>query len=49
MSTYTERLRAVNANWNDDGWNLNAYELHDRNEWNADNHVVSRNSYFSST
>jgi hypothetical protein len=48
MNIHTERLRAVNANWNSDSWNLNANELHDPNEWNADHHVVSRNSYFSS-
>jgi hypothetical protein len=36
-------LRAVNCNWNDDGWNLNANEVDNPNEWNAGNQVFSRN------
>lgn len=36
-------LRAVNVNWNDDGWNANANVLDD-NRWNDDNQVFSRNS-----
>ena len=39
----TNVLRAVNANWNDDGWNLNANSVENPNEWNAGNRVVSRN------
>lgn len=38
---------AVNANWNDDGWNLNANPVSNPNEWNADNRVVSRYSFLS--
>lgn len=34
-------LRAVNANWNDDGWNFNANPLD--NDWNDNNRFVSRN------
>ena len=37
-------LRAVNVNWNDDGWNVNANSVENPNEWNADNRVFSRNS-----
>ena len=40
-------LWAVNANWNDDGWNVNANPVSNPNQWNADNHVVSRNSLLS--
>ena len=36
-------LRAVNANWNDGGWNVNANELDNSNEWNDGNQVFSRN------
>lgn len=38
---------AVNANWNDDGWNVNANPVSNPNEWNAGNHVVSRYSFLS--
>lgn len=43
----TRVLRAVNVNWNDDGWNVNANSVENPNEWNADNQVFSRNCYFS--
>lgn len=36
-------LRAVNVNWNDDGWNVNANSVENSNRWNADNQVFSRN------
>ena len=41
-------LRAVNVNWNDDGWNVNANSVENSNDWNAGNRVFSRNYYFSS-
>ena len=34
-------LRAVWANWNDNGWNVNANEL-DYNNWNENRRVFSR-------
>jgi hypothetical protein len=37
------RPRAVNVNWNDDGWNVNANRVDDENRWNAGNRVFSRN------
>ncbi len=37
-------LRTVNANWNDDGWNVNANSVTNPNTWNDDNQVFSRNS-----
>lgn len=36
-------LRAVNVNWNDDGWNVNANSVENPNRWNADNRIFSRN------
>lgn len=36
-----EGVRAVNANRNDDGWNVNAYSVENRNEWNQGNRVFS--------
>lgn len=42
------KLWAVNANRNDDGWNLNAYSVENPNPWNAGNQVLSRYSYISS-
>lgn len=36
-------LRAVNVNWNDNGWNVNANSVENPNEWNAGNRVFSRN------
>ena len=43
-------LRAVNANWNGDGWNVNANEVSNPNAWNAGNQVFSRNyNFFSCT
>ena len=42
-------LRAVNVNWNDDGWNVNANSVADSNEWNAGNQVISRNCCFLSS
>ena len=35
-------LRAVNVNWNGDGWNVNANSVENPNEWNAGNRVFSR-------
>lgn len=35
------RVVAVNVNWNDDEWNLNANSLDYNNRWNADNHFFS--------
>ena len=35
-------LWAVNANWNDDGWNVNANSVENPNDWNAGNVIVSR-------
>ena len=40
-------LRAVNANWNDDGWNVNANSVENMNSWNEGNRVFSRNSCIS--
>jgi hypothetical protein len=40
-------LRAVNVNWNDDGWNVNANEVSNPNAWNDGNQVFSRNYCFS--
>ncbi len=40
-------LRAVNVNWNDDGWNVNANSVENPNEWNDGNQVFSRNCWFS--
>lgn len=34
-------LRAVNVNWNGDGWNVNANSVTNPNEWNAGNRVFS--------
>ncbi len=48
MVLCTRVLRAVYVNWNDDGWNVNANSIENRNEWNDDNRVFSRNYYFSS-
>jgi len=39
---------AVNANWNGNGWNVNAYLVTNPNRWNDGNQVVSRYSVFSS-
>jgi len=35
-------LWALNANWNDDGWNVEAYSPSNPNSWNAGNEFVSR-------
>ena len=40
-------LRAVNVNWNDDGWNVNANSVENPNAWNDGNQVFSRNYCFS--
>lgn len=42
-------LRAVNVNWNDDGWNVNANSVENPNEWNDGNQVFSRNYCFFSS
>ncbi len=36
-------LCTVNANWNGDGWNVNANSLGNPNRWNQGNRFVSRN------
>jgi len=36
-------LRAVNVNWNDDSWNVNANSIDDLNKWNEGNQILSRN------
>ncbi len=41
------KLWAVNANWNGDGWNVNANSVENPNRWNADNEFVSRYSFLS--
>lgn len=38
--------RAVNWNWNGDGWNANAYRVDHPYEWDVGNHAVSRNIAF---
>ena len=43
LCTIIPVLRAVNVNWNDDGWNVNANSVENSNEWNAGNQVFSRN------
>ena len=44
----TGDLRAVNVNWNDDGWNVNANAVTNPNEWNDGNQVFSRNCRMTS-
>lgn len=39
-------LRAVNVNWNGDGWNVNANSVENPNDWNAGNRAFSRNCCF---
>lgn len=41
-------LRAVNVNWNDDGWNVNANSVENPNDWNAGNRVFSETVIFLS-
>ena len=41
-------LQAVNVDWNDDGWNVNANSIENPNRWNDGNQVFSRNFCFSS-
>jgi len=48
MARRTNVLWAVNANWNDDGLNVEANSLDNPNDWNADNRFLSRNSIFFS-
>ena len=43
----TRTLRAVNVNWNDDGWNVNANSVSNPNRWNDGNRVFSRNCCIS--
>ena len=45
--TITLVLRAVNVNWNDDGWNVNANSVENPNTWNDGNRAFSRNYCFS--
>ncbi len=40
-------LRAVNVNWNGDGWNVNANSVENPDRWNDGNRVFSRNCCFS--
>ena len=40
-------LWAVNANWNDDGWNVEANSVSNPNEWNAGNEFLSRYPFLS--
>lgn len=47
MAFGTRTLRAVNANWNSSGWNMNAYSVANPNEWNGGRRVFSRNSCIS--
>ena len=42
-------LRAVNVNWNDDGWNVNANPVENPNDWNAGNRVFSETNVFLSS
>jgi hypothetical protein len=49
MDGILHELWAVNANWNDDGWNVNANSIDNPNDWNADNQVFSRNYFLSPT
>jgi len=39
-------LRAVNVNWNGDGWNVNAISVENPNDWNAGNRVFSETLIF---
>jgi len=41
-------LRAVNVNWNDDGWNLEANSVLNPDGWNDGNLFFSRNLLFFS-
>lgn len=41
-------LRAVNANWNGDGWNVNANSVENPNRWNDGNQVFSPQLLFLS-
>ena len=36
-------IRAVNVNWNGDGWNVNANSVSNSNRWNDGNRMFSRN------
>ena len=36
-------LCAVNVNWNEDGWNVNANSISNPNRWNDGNQIFSRN------
>ncbi len=47
MAFGTRVLQAVNVNWNDDGWNVNANSVTNPNEWNDGNQVFSRNCCIS--
>lgn len=41
-------LGAVNANWNSDGWNVNANSVDNPNKWNDGNQVLSCDYFLSS-
>lgn len=46
-AAYIVPVWAVNANWNDDGWNVEANSVRNPNRWNDGNCVVSRYSFLS--
>lgn len=47
MGGTVHAIWAVNANWNDDGWNVNANSVENPNRWNAGNQVLSRYYFLS--
>lgn len=47
MDGAAHKLWAVNANWNGDGWNVNANSIENPNRWNVGNEFVSRYSFLS--
>ena len=47
MVRCTNMLSTVNANWNDDGWNVETYSVSNPNSWNAGNEFVSRYPFLS--
>ena len=47
MAQCTRVLWALNANWNDDGWSVEANSPDNPNSWNAGNEFLSRNPFLS--
>ncbi len=47
MALHTNVLWAVNANWNGDKLNVEAYSLDNPNDWNQGNRFLSRDSIVS--